>query len=171
MLQFQFSTSTAWTSAIIRRLTCSEFSHVDLILPGEGLLGVSGPDKSIKDPGGVLIRPFNCWPYLRPPKIATVACSEKVERQTIEFARGQIGKPFDNASLYHFLQDRIGVPRTGRDWRDPSTWFCSELQIRALEWAGLFPYMLLMPKDHVSPQTLLMYLNPFMGMDNIVEFT
>jgi hypothetical protein len=44
-LQIQFSTSTAFTSGIIRRLTHSPFSHVDFVLP-DGLLGVSGKDAS-----------------------------------------------------------------------------------------------------------------------------
>ena len=45
----QYSTSIAFASMVIRRLTHSEFSHVDFILPGEGLLGVSGPDQKIGD--------------------------------------------------------------------------------------------------------------------------
>lgn len=167
-LQYQFSTSTAFASRIIRLLTCSEFSHVDLVLPGEGLLGVSGSDKSIKDPGGVIIRPFNCWPYLNPPKIARVQCSEECASKTVEFVRGQIGKPFDKKALYAFLRDRAGVPRTGRNWRDPKAWFCSEVQVRGLEVGGLFPYPLVQPKDVISPQALLLYLNPFMA--NVEEF-
>src|SRR5207248_419249 len=115
-LRYQFSTSAAFTSRIIRILTCSQFSHTDLVLPGEGLLGASGPDTSIKDLGGVLIRPFNPWPYLDPPRIATVQCREEVARKTIEFARSQIGQPFDKKAMYAFLRDRAGVPKTGRDW-------------------------------------------------------
>jgi hypothetical protein len=169
-LVYQFSTSTAFASAIIRRLSHSEFSHIDLMLPGEGLLGVSGPDKSIKDVGGVLIRPFNAWPYKFPPKIARVQCSDDVVRKTIEFARSQIGKPFDNAALYHFLRDRAGLPVVGRDWRDPSQWFCSEYQLRCPEVGGLFPYPLITRKDVVSPNDCLIYFNPFMSPDNIREF-
>lgn len=169
-LQFQFSTSTAWTSAIIRRLTQSQFSHIDLILPDEGLLGVSGPDKSISDPGGVLIRPFNCWPYLYPPKIAKVQCSDAVVRAGIEWGRTQIGKPFDNAALYAFLRDRAGLPKLGRPWRDPSKWFCSEFQARLVEVAGLFGYPLIVPKDCISPNTLLIFFNPYLTVENIHDF-
>jgi hypothetical protein len=166
----QFSTSTAWTSAIIRRLTQSPFSHVDIILPGEGLLGVSGPDRGIKDKGGVLIRPFDCWPYLCPPKVARVQCSEEQARRGIEWGRGEIGKPFDNAALYSFLRDRAGLPKLGRVWRDPSMWYCSEYGLRFWEVAKLFAYQLITPKDCVSPNTLLVHLNPYLTSENILEF-
>lgn len=162
ILEYQFSTSTAFASRVIRILTCSEFSHVDLILPGEGLLGVSGTDKSINDPGGVIIRPFGAWPYLTEPKIAKVGCTEEVGRKTIEFVRSQIGKPFDKRALWAFLRDRAGIPKAGREWRDPTQWFCSEIQVRGLEVGGLFSYPLIQPKDVISPQSLLLYLNPYL---------
>ena len=166
-LLYQFSTSTALASRAIRILTCSQFSHVDLVLP-EGLLGASGPDRSINDPGGVIIRPNPAWPYLEPPKIARVVCRQTVADGTIAFAHSQINKPFDNKALYAFLRDRAGIPRTGRNWRDPSKWFCSELHVRALEVGGLFPYELIQPKDVISPQALLLYLNPF--ITNVADF-
>jgi hypothetical protein len=171
-LLFQFSTSLAFASTVIRRLTHSEFSHIDLILPHEGLLGVSGPDNTPPvDPGGVRIRPFNAWPYKFQPKVARVQCADEVVRKTIEFAKSQIGKPFDNGALYHFLRDRAGLKPIGRNWRDPDKWFCSELQVRALEVGGLFSYPLIVLKDVVSPQDVLLLLNPYMLPDNILEFT
>jgi len=168
-LVFQYSTSTAFTSKIIRRLTHSQFSHIDLVLP-EGLLGVSGKDKSIGDSGGVLVRKFGCWPYLFPPKLAHVQCSDEVQKKTIDWAVSQIGRPFDKKALYHFLRERAGLKLIGRDWRDPNSWFCSEFQIRAAEIGGLFSYPLIVNKDVVSPQDTLLLFNPFMLADNIMEF-
>ncbi len=118
----------------------------------------------------MVIRPFNAWPYLYPPKIARVQCSEEVARKTIEFVRSQLGKPFDKQAMYAFLRDRAGIPKTGRDWRDPVAWFCSEVQVRGLEVGGLFPYRLIQPKDVISPQALLLYVNPFLSPENILEF-
>ncbi len=169
-LCFQFSTSPAFASGIIRRLTHSPFSHVDIIEPGIGLWGVSGLDKSIKDPGGVRCRPFNAWPYLYPPKVARVQTTEDVVRKTIEFARSQEGVPFDNSALYHFLRDRAGLKPLGRDWRNPNQWFCSEYALRCPEFGGLFAYPLIVPKDVVSPNDDLIFFNPFMLADNIMEF-
>lgn len=140
------------------------------MLPDEGLLGVSGPDKSINDLGGVRIRPFNAWPYLYPPKIAKVQTTDYVVARGIAWGRGEVTKPFDNGALYHFLRDRAGLKTVKRDWRDPGQWFCSEYQLRLVEFAGLFSYPLIMPKDVVSPNDLLLFFNPFLTADNIQEF-
>ena len=169
-LLVQFSTSTAFASGIIRRLTHSPFSHVDFYLPGEGLLGVSGPDDAINDPGGVLIRSFTPWPYMHAPKIARIQTTDKVIRSTLEFARSQIGKPFDNGALWHFIDDPAGENYKHRDWRDPAQWFCSEFALRSTEVGCLFHYVLVLLKDRASPADDLLMWNPFMPPDNIAEF-
>lgn len=168
-LLVQFSTSTAFASAIIRRLTASRWSHAGFIVD-DSELGVSGPDRSINDPGGVRLRKLPCWAYLHPPIIARVQCSDYVRDRTLGWAKDEIGKPFDNGALRAFLRDRAGAPSLGRDWRDPEKWFCSEFVIRALEFGGLFSYPLVVPKDVISPNTLLCFLNPFLPADNIREF-
>lgn len=167
-LQIQFSTSTAFTSGIIRRLTHSPFSHVDIIVEGEGLLGVSGVDPSIHDLGGVRLRPFNCWPYLTKPKIATLNCLDAVVKQVIEAGKSQIGKPFDNDALWAMLQDQA-IEKT-RNWRDPSKWFCSEWAAWSMETGKLFPYTLAVTKNRVTPADVLLMSNPFMSEANIKQF-
>ncbi len=174
-LTIQFSTSTAFASGIIRRLTHSPFSHVDLVL-AEGLLGVSGKDDSIHDPGGVLVRPYGMWPYLFPPRVAKLHCTTEVAEAVVAKGRSQIGKPFDNSALWGFLDDlghRI-VHAEGsappRAWHDTSSWFCSEFIAYSLTEGGFFPYDLVVMKNRVSPADLLLALNPYMDEDNIKEF-
>lgn len=172
-LQLQFSTSTAFASCIIRRLTHSPFSHVDIVLPGEGLLGVSGPgyykETGYRDPGGVQIRPCPPWPYKFQPVVATLKCSPDVVERTILWGKSQLNRPFDNKALHAFLKDRAGI-KVNRDWRDPSEWFCSEFVIRALEVGGLFSYKLAVTKNLVSPNDDLLLVNPFMTVDSVNEF-
>ncbi len=165
MLSIQFSTSTAFTSGIIRRLCHSEFSHVDIVTP-EGLLGVSGSDHTINDIGGVQIRPSGMWPYLNPPKVARLATAGA--DAIIEVAKTQIGKPFDNDALYNFLEDMGHTKK--RDWRDHGAWFCSEFVAWALETCDFFPYTLVAAKNRITPADLLLLLNPFMTEENIKEF-
>jgi hypothetical protein len=162
-IHIQFSSSTAWQSDIIRRLCHSAFSHVDIVVES-GLLGVSGEDHKLGDTGGVLIRSFTPWPYIRPPNVARIS-TPHAER-IIEIAKSQIGKPFDNGALYDFLSDNPG----DRQWRNKDKWFCSELVAFALEGAGLFPYTLIPAKNRITPADLLLLLNPFMTEDNIKEF-
>ena len=171
----QFSTSPAFASMVIRRLSHSRFSHLDFILPGEGLLGVSGLGDYISgggmqthDPGGVMVRPFDAWVYLEPPKIARVQAPEATVRAIIEAGRSQIGKPFDNSALWGFLSDQVYEKK--RNWRDTGQWYCSEFATWSQESGKLFPYPLIVTKDRVSPGDNLLMINPFMSHENIGEF-
>lgn len=167
MLDIQFSTSTAFASGVIRRLTHSPFSHVDIIVPG-GLLGVSGKDDSLNDIGGVRVRPTPAWPYLTPPKVAHIACSDEVTAHVIAAAKSQVGKPFDTTAMWSMLDDQ--ATEKIRNWRDPNQWFCSELVAWSLETGGLFPYQLAIMKNRVSPADILLIVNPYMTRENITEF-
>lgn len=148
---------------MIRRLCHSEFSHCDIVLP-EGLLGVSGVDKSIGDPGGVLIRKPGLWPYLRPPKLARLKTD--VADKVIAIGKSQLGKPFDDSALWDFLSEDPG----DRDWRNEDKWFCSEFVAWSMETAGFFPYSLIAAKNRITPGDLLFLVNPFLQEDNIHEF-
>lgn len=180
-LLIQYSAGTAFASALIRRLTHSRFSHCDILIPGEGLLGASGPDCTTErglrfrarmgwstDPGGVRVRPFNPWPYVEPPKVARIQMTEAVGRKMMAFAQSQIGKPFDNNALYAFLADRAGIMVENREWRDPDRWFCAEFVTRAAEVGGLWPYPLAITKGLVSPQDSLLLFNPYLA--NVADF-
>lgn len=170
-LSIQFSTSKAFASGIIRRLTHSPFSHVDFVVP-EGLLGVSGKDDTIHDAGGVCVRPKQAWPYLTPPKVAHIQCSEETAANVINVCRTQIGKPFDHSALFAFFDDQATEKHCMevRDWRNSTCWFCSELVAWSLEQGGLFPYELAVAKNRVTPADVLLMINPFMPADNIIQF-
>jgi hypothetical protein len=166
MISVQYSTSPAFASQIIRRLTHSRWSHIDIVMVGNGLLGVSGPDKTIDDLGGVRIRPFNCWPYVEKPLVVDLLVSDDVARKIVEFAVSQVGRPFDNGALYAFLSDPLRIAQP-RDWRDPAQWFCSEFAIRSFEIGGVFPYKLATHPSGVSPHDSLLLLNPYMTDESI----
>lgn len=53
----------------------------------------------------------------------------------LEFLMSQLGKPYDYEAIWGFLLNR--------DWREPDSWICSELQARALEVAGIVPCLYL----------------------------
>ncbi len=164
-IHIQYSTSTAFASSIIRRLCHSPFSHVDILLE-EGLLGVSGEDHKLGDPGGVRIRPIPPWPYRETPKTARLKVADNVFDAFMEVGHSQIGKPFDNGALWDFLSDQ---PHD-RNWRHADAWFCSELVVYCLEQAHFFPYQLVVEKNRITPADSLLLLNPFMSDSNIREF-
>jgi hypothetical protein len=149
-------------SSLIRRACHSRFSHLDIVLPGVGLLGASGEDKSFHDPGGVRIRPFEPWPYniIREVEIKT----DKADA-IIELAQSQIGKPFDNAALSAFFNPYS----TGRNWRELDKWFCSELYIWACEGAKLFDYPICVPMGMINPNDTMLLTNHLMSPTDIAK--
>lgn len=144
-------------SRIIRAACHSRFSHVDIVVPGEGLLGASGPDASLswKDPGGVQMRPFEPWPY---EIKRTITVETDKADAVIGHWRGQIGKPFDDGALKAFM-----FAEPSHDWRELDRWFCSEGVIWSCEVAGVFPWALCVPMNKVDPNDCMMMLNPFMS--------
>ena len=180
-LVLQYSTGVAWQSEVIRRMCHSPFSHVDIVLEGEGLLGASGPDKTAKmispgggmvipDEGGVRVRPFDPWPYKERPRRLTIRSNDPTDdflhARIIELARAQIGKPFDDGALYDFLSSHPG----DRDWRSQDKWFCSELVVWCCETCGLFPWSLISPKNRVTPADSIMLFNPLVSSADIADF-
>jgi hypothetical protein len=61
------------------------------------------------------------------------------------FLQKQIGLPYDKPGIIGFA--------TGRDWREPDSWFCSELQAAALEACGRCP-KLYTPNNKITPGAL-----------------
>ena len=156
-LVVQFSSSTAITSKIIRTICHSRFSHVDIVLP-EGLLGASGPDPSINDPGGVRIRSFTPWPYAV-KRQARLQISDAIADAVIAAAKSQIGKPFDNEALHAFLSPN---PSLTRQWDALDKWFCSELFMWACRTGNLFPYKLAVPMNRINPNDAMIAINQFL---------
>lgn len=176
-LILQYSTSSAFSSGIVRRLTHSAFSHVDIVITPRlgrrlgckpGLLGASGKGKYkvdgriVNDPGGVIIRPFEAWPYML--KKTVRVRTPKAEAVVVR-ALTQLDKPFDNEALWAFLGTQPGT----RDWRDSSAWFCSELVTWAEEVEHVFDWPLLIAKNRVSPNDSLIINNPLIDPSDVVE--
>ena len=141
-----FSTSYALSSALIRFLCHSPFSHTDIMLPIPEPYSLFGAS----DPGGVMCRPFNYQPFKTWHK-ATIHTS--LADRIIELVRSQEGKPFDDIAMRQVMSDEP------RDWTVPDAWFCSELICWACEEAGLF--RVVVPKNRVTPADLLLLLNPW----------
>lgn len=159
VLQFSTCEHTLknWTSAIIRRLCHSPFSHVDFVLGDGSLLGASdqGHDSPVikGNSCGVAIRPPDYQPFGYRRRMTIV--TDKAE-SVLAAAYSQLGKAFDSEALHDFLGDEFpGI----RDWRDPDKWFCAELVAWAFETGGYWiPSTLQWPKNRVSPTDMLLVL-------------
>lgn len=148
-ITLQFCAFKSFFGRIIDWGTEGEVGHVDAVFLN-GLLGAQHEDGLGGAPSGVQWRPpeyvkecggYNCLRVVLP---ATLEQRERFHH----FLNRQIGKPYDTKGILGFL--------TGEDWRDPGSWFCSELQAAALEFSGIFPHHLHVWKNRVTPQELLL---------------
>ena len=134
----QFVTSETLSDRIIRFMTKSPFSHVDIVLDN-GLLGA-------RLNGGVKIRNFDYMKFSKVVKYK-VDIPDDASKVAIQAAISQIGKPYDWRAVFSWLFFM-------REWDDPNKWFCSEL----IAWAIHQAHYSITNWSHskmVSPQDLL----------------
>lgn len=117
------------------------YSHVEFRLP-TGYLGSQAPD-------GVKLRPLN---YCTPTEewLCCVDVPDYVGEKILEFARAQIGKPYDWKAIVGFI--------IRRDWMNDNSWTCSELVTFTFLQAG-FPLLRTHTTNRISPDTLA--LSPY----------
>lgn len=158
MIKLQFSRSTENISKLIAWACRSPFSHVDYVLGDGNLLGASDSPNApfiTGNPSGVAIRPPDYQPFaIR--RIAHIYVPSRVEARFDELIRAQLGEPFDNSAMHAVFNPD---PHTGRDWRDESAWFCSEMMSWGFEEAGAFDALPLVSKDRVTPPDLLLMIS------------
>lgn len=120
-------------------------SHVDAVLPNGTLLGA-------RMDGGVQIRAADYEKFTTSIGIVLPATDEQ-EVAFLGFLHAQIGKPYDHTAIMAFAADR--------NWQDPDSWFCSELQAAALHACHWFPHDLVAPFNKIAPADLLLVLSAF----------
>lgn len=142
-ISLQFVLGSGMSSAAIAWFSSGHFSHVDCVMPDGSLLGARS-DRVGHRPAGVQIRPafYETWKQRVVMSIETTPAQEKCFYQ---FLNAQVGKPYDSSAIWGFA--------AGRDWREKDSWFCSELQMAALEDAGIVPE-LYTPFNKIAPVTL-----------------
>lgn len=142
-VQLQFVLGRSWSSDLIAWLGADPrhgFSHVDLVLPDGNLLGARS-DKVGGKPPGVQIRRqgYERW---RSRVVFEIVCGDLEASLFYNEAHAQVGKPYDHTAIAAFVANR--------DWRDTDAWFCSELAMHCLEFAGLCP-TLYAPENKIHP--------------------
>ena len=142
-----------YASWVIRHLSHSPFSHVDLVMPNGTVLGASDSPNApvlLGNPRGVAIRPPDYEAFgLRKRMVIKTPLADGI----YAIAETQIGKPFDNTALYRFLSDALP---TSRSWQDSSAWFCAELLAFAFAIGGYWKMPKVWPKDRISQSDLFM---------------
>jgi len=141
----QFCSFHSFLGRAIPWFTQGKIGHVDAVLPSGGLLGAQASCK-FGTLSGVQVRAEG-YGEMHSRVRVYLPCSAQEYELWLDFLYFQLGKPYDVIAIAAFV--------TGRDWRDPSAWFCSELQAAGLEECGVFP-KLYTPANKVTPNALLL---------------
>ncbi len=143
MIRLQFVLGKGVSSKTIAWFSAGHFSHVDIVLPDNRLLGARS-DAPGGTRSGVQIRPpfYEKWDER---VVMSMETSLAQERSFYDFLMPQVGKPYDSTAIWGFV--------AGRDWRSDDAWYCSELGTAAIEVAAICP-LLYTPRNKVTPAGL-----------------
>jgi len=135
-------------SWIIRMVTWSEYSHVDIVLDEHYLIGATAFE-------GVAIQSIN-YRLSNASKAVLMDLPVKSLEDAIGYAKSQVGKRYDWLGVFG-----IGLRR---NWQDEKKWSCAELVAAAADYAGQKPFD---SKFHyrITPQNLLMLNFPKVKID------
>lgn len=149
MISLQFAAQDNLGNDLILWYAHGMYAHVDAILQDGKLLGARSNVIGVI-PAGVQIRPPGYANFVRTLQVH-LAVDQAVEDGFYSFLYKQIGKPYDEPAIVSFL--------TGRDWRNPDAWMCSELMGATLEACGFFPYRLATPTNKLTPDDCLLAIS------------
>jgi hypothetical protein len=146
MIRLRFVTANDPVSAGIRAAEYGFWaSHTEAVMPDGTLLGAHYD-------GGVQARPadYDKDQFSR-EMIVSIPAAPAMTDAFHSFLRAQLGKPYDVQAIIAFI--------TERDWQQPDSWFCSELQAAALVHCGWFAAPLATEFNHITPRDLLLILS------------
>lgn len=150
LIRLQFSTGNDIVSRAIALFSRGWCSHVDAVLPDGALLGA-------RLSGGVRVRPPGYVKFSRTLIIA-VTVPDAQANTFYRWLQAQVGKPYDWRAIVAFV--------FSRNWREPDSWFCSELVARAFEVSGFFPAPLMVRSSKITPRDLLLLISPWRKVPN-----
>lgn len=141
-IALRFVQGTAWDSRIIEWQTRAWCSHVESFAYRNELSTIGALFKD-----GVRLRGVHdaCYKGISREETVRLRCKDWQYEKFHEFLRAQLGKPYDWRAILSFAFGN-------RDWQEPDSWFCSELQAAALVYAGLLHITL--PADRLTPRDL-----------------
>lgn len=153
MIRIRFVTGNDWLSNAIRFGERDGWAtHAEAVMTDGSLLGAHLD-------GGVQIRPagYDKATMMRELIVELPTLAAFVDEKHDSFLRAQLGKPYDVSAIAGIALDR--------DWREPDSWICSELQAAALEACGYLP-RLAAADNHISPRDLLLVLSGRIAIPN-----
>ena len=137
-----FCTSTLPGAVLIRAVTWSSWSHVALVLDNGNVIEATYP-KVREVPLEIILHNHKKWVIVDIPT--------DDDKLIEEYARSQVGKPYDITALLGIL--------VHRQWTDEDSWFCSELVANSFTKGG-FSLFREETIHRITPQNLWMLNYP-----------
>lgn len=153
MIYFQFVSENSIGSTLIGWFSAGHLSHVDALMPTGMLLGARIGKGGAAEAGVQLRKPG--YANFSKRVVFKVPTSDEQEDAFYGFLHAQLGKPYDWRSILAFA--------LGRDWREDDSWYCSELQARALEVSGILSSLYL-ASNKITPVALALVLSAVKGV-------
>lgn len=152
MVTLQFVLGGGLSSQAIAWFSAGHFSHVDAVAPSGELYGARSDRIGRVQPGVQLRPPF--YEKWKDRVVMSLSVGVVKEKLFWDFLYAQEFKPYDSSAIWGFA--------AGRNWREADSWFCSELQMAALEYAGVVP-ALYTPSNKIAPVTLCTVISALGG--------
>ena len=145
-IHLRFVQGQAWDSHVIEWGTRCRWSHTEAVMNDRDTLGAMLH-------GGVKVRSMSepCYGNVKASETWAVPAAPGQVGAFWGFLDAQIGCPYDWRAIVSF-----GLGE--RDWRAPGAWFCSELQARALEVAGVILLPKALPVERITPRDVYMLI-------------
>ena len=146
MIKLRFVGGTSFVSKAIQAFEYGFWaSHVEAVTPNGTYLGAHIDH-------GVLDRPtdYDKGQFSK-ELIVGLPCTSDMTGAFYGFLNEQLGKPYDKTAIGAFLFNR--------DWQEPDSWFCSELQAAALVHCGWFSSSLAVEFNQLTPRDLLLIVS------------
>ncbi len=113
-----------WVNRLIRVVTRSPYSHVELVFPGEGCFSADSRElKAVRFKTMPL--PAEKW------DVVEIPCTDAQANAAMEFCLEERNAPYDWLGVARFVLPFFR--------QHPQAWFCSEVCAAALQCAGLLP--------------------------------
>jgi hypothetical protein len=131
-------------SRIIRAFTRCRWSHAEVLLTPTVTFGAQLW-------GGVRRRSTSdgCYRHAVSTLTLRIPCTSTQKTAFFAFLLAQNNKPYDWRAIVAFA---LGE----RDWREADSWFCSELDARAFEMAGMIAFPPEIPTARIPPEQLFL---------------
>jgi hypothetical protein len=144
VFRYQFVRQDDLASDAIALVGAGDFSHVDILLDDDRLLGARSDVVGGATAAGVQVRAPNYAKWSK-QVVIEIPCTLEQKTAALDFAKSKIGEPYDKVAILAFV--------LGTDWHDAHAEICSEFGAQVGQVGGFWDE-LYSPTNKINPVQL-----------------